>query len=130
MNLQECHAFSGVSVNDITAAKNFYGSILGFTLEEENFMGGGMFGFTLGTGGKIFVYQKDDHQPATYTVLNFPVDNIDVVVDDLTAKGVVFELYDGFMQDEKGIARSSDQNPGPNIAWFTDPAGNILSVLQ
>src|SRR5207245_8286126 len=80
-------------------------------------------------GNPIYVYPKDNHVPATYTMLNFPVDDIDKAVDDLTAKGIKFEHYDG-MTDEKGIARGRSQNMGPDIAWFTDPAGNILSVLN
>ena len=76
------------------------------------------------------VYQKDNHQAATYTVLNFPVEDIDAAVYELTGKGVVFERYEGFSQDEKGIARSDSPEHGPDIAWFKDPAGNILSVLH
>ena len=90
----------------------------------------GMFEIKLGTGGSIMVYPKDDHKPATYTVLNFPVSDIDKAVDYLIDKGVEFEKYDGFDQDEKGISRSTDPEKGPSIAWFKDPAGNILSVLS
>jgi len=84
----------------------------------------------LANGTHVFLYPKDNHEPATYTVLNFPVDDIDAVVDALIEKGVSFEKYDGFEQDEKGIARSNDPAQGPSIAWFKDPFGNILSVLS
>lgn len=116
-------AFSGFSVNDLEVAKTFYHDVLGIEV-EENEMG---LKFNIGNG--LFVYQKDDHQPATYTTLNFPTDDIDKAVEDLVAKGVIFEKYPE-MTDDKGIARGLDYNMGPNIAWFKDPAGNILSVLQ
>ena len=115
-------AFSGFSVDDIAKAKQFYGETLGLRVSEEY----GMLRLHLEGGGNILVYPKPDHTPATYTILNFPVDDIDRAVDELTARGVRFERYDGFEQDEKGIARG----PGPNIAWFKDPAGNVLSVLE
>jgi hypothetical protein len=88
-------------------------------------MGG--LGLHLSGGGEVFIYPKEDHRPATFTVLNFPVDDIEAAVDRLAAAGVTFERYEGFGQDEKGIARPGE---GPPIAWFTDPAGNILSVLE
>jgi len=119
-------AFSGFSTNDIEKARTFYGETLGVEL-ADNAMG--MVQLKLATGGSVIIYPKEDHQPATFTVLNFPVDNIDEAVDALTAKGIVFEQYEG-MTDEKGVARGRSQNRGPDIAWFKDPADNILSVLQ
>ncbi|PZG05274.1 VOC family protein [Nonomuraea aridisoli] len=116
-------AFSGFSVDDVAAATAFYGKTLGLRVSEEH----GMLTLHLGGGGDVLIYPKGDaHVPATFTVLNFPVDDIDGAVDELTARGVRFERYEGFTQDEKGIARGD----GPPIAWFTDPAGNVLSVLQ
>jgi len=117
-------AFSGFSVNDVSACMQFYREVLGLDVEEQ------YPGFVIKTAGNnpILAYGKDDHQPATFTILNFPVDDIDKAVDELTAKGVVFEHYDGV--DEKGILRGRAQNMGPDIAWFKDPAGNVLSVLQ
>ena len=121
-------AFSGFSVNDLAVAKEFYGNVLGLNIEEEP-APMDMFTLHLATGGEVLVYPKDDHTPATYTVLNFPVDDIDKAVDTLVDKGVTFEHYEN-MTDEKGIARGISQNMGPDIAWFKDPAGNILSVLN
>lgn len=121
-------AFSGLSVDDLNKAKEFYTQILGLTLSDET-MG---LQFQLPGGGTLFIYPKADHQPATYTVLNFVVENIDEAVDELTRSGVKFERYDNMpgMQDQKGIARGRSANQGPDIAWFKDPAGNILAVLQ
>ena len=116
-------AFSGFSVNDIPAAKAFYGDMLGMTVSEQN----GMLSLEIAGGGNVLVYPKPNHVPASYTVLNFPVDNIDAAVDQLAGRGVEFERYEGLQADEKGILRASS---GPMIAWFTDPAGNILAVLQ
>lgn len=116
-------AFSGFSVDDLDRAKEFYHKVLGVTVED------GAMGLHLKIGNGVFVYQKSDHQPATYTILNFPADDIDKAVDDLQAKGVTFERYEG-LTDDRGIARGLEYNMGPNIAWFKDPAGNILSVLQ
>jgi catechol 2,3-dioxygenase-like lactoylglutathione lyase family enzyme len=121
----ETKAYSGFAVNDIAKAREFYGEVLGIdveTLSEEN----GLVSLQL-EGGKrpTLVYLKDDFEPATYTILNFPVDEVSSAVDELAAKGVEFERYEGFDQDEKGIARGA----GPDIAWFKDPAGNILSVM-
>ncbi len=116
------HAFSGFSTNDIPAAKMFYSQTLGLEVTEEN----GMLTLHLAGGGRVLIYPKDDHQPASFTVLNFPVENIDQAVDRLTQAGIRFERYEGAPQDERGIVREY----GPAIAWFTDPAGNILSVLQ
>lgn len=123
---KDVHAFSGFSVNDLQKAEEFYGQTLGVNVES------GPMGLQLkiAGGNPIFVYQKDDHQPASFTILNFPVEDIDKAVDELSSKGVKFEIYDGLNQDEKGIARGISANRGPDIAWFKDPSGNILSVLQ
>ena len=123
--LNDSHAFSGFSTDDIPAAKEFYAKTLGLDVTEEN----GMLNLKFPNGHTVLIYPKgDDHQAATFTVLNFPVDDIDADVDRLVAAGVAFERYGGdFKQDERGIARDDD---GPPIAWFTDPAGNILSVLE
>lgn len=117
-------AYSGFSVDDIPKAKAFYGQTLGMDVREEH----GMLALSIGGGKTVLVYPKDDHVPATYTTLNFPVDDIDAAVDELGRAGVQFERYD--MTDEKGIARGIASGYGPDIAWFKDPAGNILSVLQ
>jgi len=110
-------AFSGFSVSDLAAAKRFYSETLGLKVEDD--------------GGTVFAYPKRDHQPATFTILNFGVDDIDAAVDDLARRGVTFEHYDsGPTQDEKGILRGRAQNRGPDIAWFKDPAGNVLSVIE
>jgi catechol 2,3-dioxygenase-like lactoylglutathione lyase family enzyme len=115
-------AYSGFAVNDIAAAKRFYQEILGLAVEENPA------GLTLRIAGDrpILVYPKPEHTPATYTILNFPVDDVEKAVDELVGRGVRFERYEGFEQDEKGIHRGE----GPLIAWFTDPAGNVLSVIQ
>jgi catechol 2,3-dioxygenase-like lactoylglutathione lyase family enzyme len=120
--LEHSKAFSGFSVDDIPKARQFYGETLGLRVTEENGL------LTLHTAGDrdTVVYPKDDHTPATYTILNFPVQDVDKTVDELTARGVRFERYEGFEQDEKGVFRGQ----GPLIAWFKDPAGNILSVIQ
>jgi catechol 2,3-dioxygenase-like lactoylglutathione lyase family enzyme len=115
-------AFSGFAVEDIEAARGFYGETLGLKTSEEN----GLLILHLAGDRPTLVYPKPNHTPADYTILNFPVDDIDKAVDDLAARGVSFERYDGMEQDEKGIMRAE----GPYIAWFTDPAGNVLSVLQ
>ena len=117
--------FSGFSVDDLDKAKQFYSEVLGFKVEED--MG---LQIILPGGGKIFVYPKENHARATYTVLNLVVEDIDKAVEELSDKGVKFEKYEGFHQDEKGIARGKEAKMGPDIAWFKDPAGNILSVLQ
>jgi catechol 2,3-dioxygenase-like lactoylglutathione lyase family enzyme len=117
-------AFSGFSVDDIAKARDFYTRILGMDVTEEN----GSLSLSIGGGKSVFVYPKDDHVPATYTCLNFPVDDIDAAVDQLGAGGVQFERYE--TTDEKGIARGSASGFGPDIAWFKDPAGNILSILR
>ena len=118
-------AFSGFSVNDIDAAREFYGSVLGLAVAMEH----GMLAVPIGGGKTVLVYPKENHVPAMYTTLNFPVDDIDAAVDELRAAGVTFEQYEG-LTDERGIARGIASGMGPDIAWFTDPAGNILSVLQ
>ena len=115
-------AFSGFSVNDLEKARWFYSEILGLEVTED--MG---LSLHIAGGNKIFVYPKPNHIPATFTVLNFPVDDIEQAVDELTAKGITFEKYeDPIKTDQKGIFREG----GPKIAWFKDPAGNILSVLE
>ncbi|HEY5442533.1 MAG TPA: VOC family protein [Candidatus Saccharimonadales bacterium] len=116
-------AFSGFSVDDQAKAKEFYSDVLGLKVDEDA-MG---LHLHLPGGAEVFVYSKDDHQPATFTILNFVVDDIDQAVDDLKDKGVTFEQYD--MTDDKGIARGIAAKQGPDIAWFKDPAGNILSIL-
>ncbi|HJQ08747.1 MAG TPA: VOC family protein [Candidatus Saccharimonadales bacterium] len=120
-------AFSGFSVNDLAAAKTFYTEKLWLKVEHEGDMG---LTVHLPQGNTVFVYPKDDHQPATFTILNFVVDSIDRAVEELKNRGVTFEQYQDMPQDEKGILRGLSQNMGPDIAWFKDPAGNILSVLQ
>ena len=120
-------AFSGFSVDDLAKAKEFYAMTLGVKVDDE---GVGM-RLHLPGGGTVFGYPKDDHQPATFTILNFEVDNIDEAVDELTNRGVQFEHYeDGPKTDKKGILRGREQNMGPDIAWFKDPAGNILAVIE
>ncbi len=119
-------AFCGFSTNDIAKAREFYGTTLGLDVEE----GTGILTLHLGGGGTAIIYAKETHQPATYTVLNFPVDDIDRAVDRLSAAGISLERYDGFGQDERGIARPARPEDGPPIAWFKDPAGNILSILE
>ena len=122
--LTDTKAYSGFSTNDIQKTKEFYSNILGLNVTEEY----GMLRLHLATGADILIYPKGDHVPATYTILNFPVDNIEQVVDELTSKGVTIEHYEN-MTDERGILRGIAQNRGPDIAWFKDPAGNILSVM-
>ena len=119
-------AFSSFAVDDIDAARTFYSETLGLTVEELP-MPGGLLNLQLGGGGSVMVYPKPDHTPATFTVLSFPVDDVDKAVDRLVEAGVTMEKYDGFGQDDKGIARG---DVGPAIAWFTDPAGNVLAVLE
>ena len=117
-------AFSGFSVDDIPRAKAFYGDVLGMTVADDH----GALNLSVGGDRFVYLYPKGDHVPATYTCLNFPVDDIDAAVDELVRAGVQFERYE--MTDEKGIARGIASGQGPDIAWFKDPAGNILSVLQ
>ncbi len=122
---EDSQAFSGFSVKDIAEAKQFYANLLGVKVSEEH----GMLTLHLATGGRVIIYPKDDHQPATFTVLNFPVTDIDKAVSQLADKGIAFEQYEN-ITDEKGIARGITQKRGPDIAWFKDPAGNIVSVLM
>lgn len=119
------HAFSGFSVDDLDAAEHFYRDVLRLATHRNDM---GMLVLELASGGTVLVYPKPDHEPATYTVLDFPVADIDAAVDDLNARGVVTTIYndDGAMPvDEKGIMRGN----GPDIAWFTDPAGNVIAVI-
>ena len=122
--LEPDQAYSGFSVDDLDAAKRFYGETLGMDVSEEH----GMLGLAIGGGKRVLVYSKPNHVPATYTVLNFPVADVDAAVDELTRGGIQFEHYDweDLKTDEKGIMRGN----GPDIAWFKDPAGNVLSVLK
>ena len=119
----QTEAFSGFAVDDIDAARTFYCETLGMRVSDAEM---GLLALHVTGSRDILIYPKPDHTPATYTILNFPVDDIDAAVDELTRRGVQFLRYDGFAQDEKGISRGM----GPHIAWFTDPAGNVLSVLQ
>jgi predicted enzyme related to lactoylglutathione lyase len=122
--LKNTHAFSGFSVDDIEKAKKFYGEVLGLEISTPM----NQLALHIAGSNKIFVYGKPNHVPATFTILNFPVDDVEKTVDELTEKGVKFEIYnDGPMKtDEKGIFRGG----GPTIAWFKDPAGNFLSILK
>jgi len=122
--LKNSHAFSGFSVDDMEKARKFYGETLGLDITTPM----DQLQLNLAGGGKVFVYGKPNHVPATYTILNFPVDDVEKAVDELASKGVKFEHYnEGPMKtDEKGIMRGQ----GPTIAWFKDPAGNFLSVLE
>jgi predicted enzyme related to lactoylglutathione lyase len=118
-------AFSGFSTNDITKAKEFYGNVLGLDVKDGEM---GLLELHIAGNNPIIIYPKPNHEPATFTILNFPVNNIEKAVDELTAKGVRFEQYEGDIKtDAKGISRDSG---GPSIAWFKDPGGNILSVLE
>ena len=122
--LKESKAFSGFSVNDIQKAKDFYGRTLGLQVSESH----GLLTLQLAGDNKVLIYPKVNHAPATFTVLNFPVENVDESVDELAKRGVRFEIYDesDIKTDEKGIMRGN----GPTIAWFKDPAGNVLSVIE
>jgi catechol 2,3-dioxygenase-like lactoylglutathione lyase family enzyme len=118
-------AYSGFAVDDLQKAREFYGETLGLktsVMSEED----GLMSLDLAGDRGTLVYEKPDFVPATYTILNFPVDDVEKAVDELAGRGVSFERYEGFEQDEKGIARGL----GPKIAWFKDPAGNVLSVLE
>lgn len=122
-------SFSGFSVDSISKVKDFYLNTLGLKLVDDK-MG---LELELPGGGRVFIYGKPDHQPATFTVLNFVVTDIDATVEELSAKGITFEHYDlgnGAEQDEKGVLRGLEANMGPDIAWFKDPCDNILAVLQ
>ena len=127
MTLKDNPSFSSYSVDDVTKAKAFYRDTLGLDVNEEQGMG---LELRLARGARVFLYPKKDHRPAAFTVLNFVVNDIDTAVDDLAAAGVRFEHYDGEIQtDARGVHRSGPQG-GPDIAWFKDSAGNVLSVLQ
>ena len=121
-------AYSGFAVDDPQRAKEFYEGTLGLHVSVLD-RGQQLLQLDLGRGQPILIYTKPDFTPATYTILNFPVEDVEATVDELTAKGVDFERYEGFDQDEKGIARGG-KGRGPTIAWFTDPAGNILAVHE
>jgi predicted enzyme related to lactoylglutathione lyase len=122
--LGDSKAFSGFAVGDIERAKEFYGKTLGLKVSESN----GLLSLHLAGGNNVLIYPKPNHVPATFTVLNFPVNDVNQAVDELTKRGVRFEIYDlpDIKTDKKGIMRGN----GPTIAWFKDPAGNILSVLE
>jgi len=122
--LRDSKAFTGFSANDIPKAKEFYGQTLGLKVSESN----GLLTLHLAGSNNVLVYRKPNHTPATFTLLNFPVEDVDQAVDELTKRGVRFEIYDlpNIKTDKKGIMRGN----GPTIAWFKDPAGNILSVLE
>ena len=119
------NAFSGFSINDLDAAKDFYGTKLGLDVTENEM---GFLNIRLKSGATILAYTKPNHEPASYTMLNFEVDDVEAAVDDLNARGVVTKIYTDpdFGTDEKGISRGR----GPDICWFTDPAGNVLAVLK
>jgi predicted enzyme related to lactoylglutathione lyase len=121
---KDTKAFSGFAVDDIDKAREFYGAVLGIEIAAEQM---GLLTLQLGGDRPTIVYPKPDFEPATYTILNFPVEDIDAAVDELIERGVAMEIYDGFGQDQRGISRNEY---GPPIAWFRDPAGNILAVLE
>lgn len=127
--LKDSKAFSGFSVNDIEAAFQFYSETLGLQVDKIEDMGGMLTIHINDNNNSILVYRKQDHQPATYTILNFPVKDVEGTVKELTARGVKFEIYDNeyLKTDEHGVAKG---NGGPTIAWFKDPAGNFLSVIE
>ncbi|MET7803102.1 VOC family protein [Micromonospora chersina] len=122
---RDTKAFTGFSVDDPDRAERFYTDVLGLRVSRDDAMGG-LLTLHLAGDRPVLVYPKSDHRPATYTVLNFPVPDIDRAVDELVSRGVRFERYEGMPQDDKGVMRGN----GPSIAWFTDPAGNVFSVLQ
>ena len=127
--LKDSKAFSGFSVDDIDAAKTFYKEVLGLQVETNEDMGGMLTIRINGNSNNILVYPKPNHQPATYTILNFPVNDVEATVKELTARGVKFEIYDSeyLKTDEHGISKG---NGGPTIAWFKDPAGNFISLIE
>ena len=128
--LKNSKAFSSFSVDDIAKAKDFYVNILGLEVSEEAM---GTINLRLGSGVEVMMYPKGEaHESASFTIINFPVDDIDQAVDMLSTKGVNFEQYDNewMKTDKKGIARSEDLSQSPHMAWFTDPAGNILAIMQ
>jgi len=115
-------AFSGFSISDLAAAKEFYGETLGLAVTENDM---GFLELHLDSGATVLAYVKDDHEPASFTILNFEVDDVDSAVDDLNSRGVKTDIYPG-MGDSRGVVKGN----GPDIAWFRDPAGNVLSVLS
>lgn len=119
------NVFPGLAVSDITIARDFYRGVLGLDVEED----GGFLNLELGSG-RLFVYAKEDHVPAAHTVLNFVVSNIDEAVAELNDKGIEMIRYESMQQDARGIQRPPKPEYGPDIAWFTDPAGNIFSLIQ
>jgi len=119
---RDSHAFSGFSTDDLAAARDFYGRVLGLDVSEDD----GILHLRLAGGGRVIVYPKPSHEPASFTVLDFPVADIEAAVDGLIAAGVTMERYEGIAQDERGIATEYP----PPIAWFKDPAGNILAVVE
>ncbi|WP_369148073.1 VOC family protein [Streptomyces sp. R44] len=124
----ETKAYSSFSVDDLDAARGFYGDVLGLRVEETGGPEGmRMLDLILPGGARVFVYPKENHTPASFTILNFEVDDIDRAVDELIGRGAAFQRYPGFEADEKGIVRDTH---GPAIAWFTDPAGNVIAVLS
>jgi catechol 2,3-dioxygenase-like lactoylglutathione lyase family enzyme len=123
---EKSQPFSGFSVDDIAAAKEFYTGVLEMSVGEAN----GMLQLQIRPDLAVIVYPSDTHRPASCTMLNFPVEDIDAAVDELVRRGVTIERYDGMPQDDKGIVRGRASNQGPDIAWFKDPAGNVVSVLQ
>jgi catechol 2,3-dioxygenase-like lactoylglutathione lyase family enzyme len=122
--LTDSKAFSGFSVNDLDAARRFYEDVLGLRVSDVEM--DGLMRLHLGSGADVLVYTKSDHVAATFTVLNFPVPDVEAAVDQLAGRGVTFERYENPPTDEKGIMRAG----GPLIAWFTDPAGNVFSVIE
>jgi len=124
MALADSEPFSGFAVDDLAAAREFYGTTLGLRVSDVP-GNRGLMRLNLAGGRDVLVYQKPDHAPASYTILNFPVQDVGAEVDELASHGVVFQRYDGMPQDAAGVMRGN----GPDIAWFTDPAGNILSVV-
>lgn len=118
--------FPGLAVSDIDEARAFYSDVLGIPVSDQY----GFLNLDLGGGGTLFIYGKDEHVPAQHTVLNLQVADIDAAVDELTGKGVEILRYDGMTHDERGIVRPEGPDQGPPIAWFADPAGNIIGVMQ
>jgi predicted enzyme related to lactoylglutathione lyase len=125
---KDSSAFSSYSVDDLAAAKQFYSDVLGCTVEEDQ-MG---LQLSFPNGHTVFLYQKDNHIPATFTVLNFLVPSVDAAIDELTSQGIPMERYDNMPapQDDKGVLRGKQAGMGPDIAWFKDPAGNVLAVTS
>ena len=126
--LTTSHGFSGFSVTDVDESRRFYQDVLGLEVSTNEM---GILDIALPAGGAhVLVYPKDDHVPAVFTILNFAVDDIDRAIDELEAAGVSLERYEGMPQDERGVMRGKAAGQGPDIAWFLDPSGNILSILS